>query len=161
MPISLLPAPRPFARPQMPFIAAAPAPAVDPPSTRRVSAGSHLHVSYTGTSSIYTSPGYGFAEYAFQVRNEGPLDAELVRVSGVSLIVAADCPQTATEEAAAFLTPGGTTTLLELGTIRAGQAKKLTVLCGATPFNSCAGSEVRVRSGDGEEIASACSPGFV
>jgi hypothetical protein len=119
-----------------------------------------LQVSYAGTSSIYTSPGYGFAEYSFQVRNSGPLDAEDVQVSGVSLIVASGSAQSATEEAAAFLTPSGTTTTLKLGTIKPGQVKSLTVLCGATPFNSCAGSEVRVTARGSDDSASAHSPGF-
>jgi hypothetical protein len=121
--------------------------------------GATLQLSYAGMSSVSTSPGYGFAEYTFEVRNAGPLDAEDVQVTGVSLIVAAGSPQTATEEPAAFLSSGGTTTTLRLGTIRAGQTKRVTVLCGATPFNACAGSEVRVRTRTGAELA-AHSPGF-
>jgi hypothetical protein len=93
------------------------------------------------------------------VRNVGPRDAEDVQVTGVSLIVAADSPHTATEEAAAFLSPGGTTTALQLGTIRAGQTKRVTVLCGATPCTACAGSEVRVRTRTGAEVV-AHAPGF-
>jgi hypothetical protein len=122
-------------------------------------ASAALQLRYAGMASVSTAPGYGVTAYTFQLRNAGPLDAADVQVTGVSLLVAAGSPQTASEEPAAFLSPGGTTPTLQLGTLRAGQSKGVTVLCGATPGTTCAGSEVRVRTRSGNAVA-AHSPGF-